>query len=214
MDELELDFNGTTVKVSLDLLGNVTTVPSSVTGLTLSWQSETATTGRLKAEFDSDTYSLTFPKPTNALGFMSADRNALSDGSIIVKLTDKSAFELTAAASSLSGTRFKMDNLPNEDLIVFVTGGGARSIGSEYSIANDVVDDSSYEIRAVGDNGNVIEIWDADSGHSIATRVVSGDQQTTYGNFELNLTGRVEDGDKFLLQQDATVQMMQEILID
>ena len=205
MDDLEFNFNGTAVTVSLNLSGNVTTVPSSVTGLTLSWQAESSTTGRLKAEFDSNTYSLTFPNPTNALGFKSADREiTLSQDSIVVKSTDKSSFNMAASASSLSGTRFKMNDLPHEDLLVFVTGGGARSIGSEYSGIGDIVDTSSYEIRATGDNGNVIEIWDADSEHSIATRVVSGDQQTTYGNFEFTLTGRVEDGDKFTLQQDAS----------
>ena len=185
MDDLELDFNGTTVTVSLDLSGNVTTVPSSVTGLTLSWEAESATTGRLKAEFDSEDYSLTFPNPTNALGFKTADREiSLSGGAIIVKS--------------------KLPLLPHEDLLVFVTGGGARSIGAEYSILGEVADTTTYEIRAVGDNGNVIEIWDADTGHSIATRVMSGDQQTTYGAFELTLTGRVDDGDKFTLQQDAS----------
>ena len=51
-----------------------------------------------------------------------------------------------------------MNNLPNEDLLVFVTGGGARSIGAEYSILGEVADTTTYEIRAVGDNGNVIEI--------------------------------------------------------
>jgi flagellar hook-associated protein FlgK len=205
MDDLELDFNGTAVTVSLDLSGNVTTVPSSVTGLTLSWEAESATTGRLKAEFDSEDYSLTFSSPTNALGFKTADREiSLSGDAIIVKSTDKAAFELNASASSLSGSRFRMNNLPHEDLLVFVTGGGARSIGAEYSILGEVADTTTYEIRAVGDNGNVIEIWDADTGHSIATRVMSGDQQTTYGAFELTLTGRVDDGDKFTLQQDAS----------
>ena len=205
MDDLELDFNGTAVTVSLDLSGNVTTVPTSVTGLTLSWQFESAPAGRLKAEFDSETYSLTFPNPTNALGFKSADREiSLSGDSIVVKSTDKSSFELNASASSLSGSRFRMNNLPHEDLLVFVTGGGARSIGAEYSIAGDVIDTTSYEIRAVGDNGNVIEIWDSDTGHSIATRVMSGDQQTTYRDFELTLTGAVDDGDKFILQQNAS----------
>ena len=58
----------------------------------------------------------------------------------------------------------------------------------------------------VGNNGNVIEVFDGDTGHSIATRVVSGDQQTTYGNFEFTLTGRVEDGDVFTLEQDAAGQ--------
>ena len=54
MNDLELNFAGQAVTVSLDLLGNITTVPSTVTGLTLTWQSESATTGRLKAEFNGE----------------------------------------------------------------------------------------------------------------------------------------------------------------
>jgi hypothetical protein len=57
---------------------------------------------------------------------------------------------------------------------------------------------------AVGDTGNMLEVLDADTGHSIATRVVSGDRQTTYGEFLFTLRGRAGDGDKFILQQDAS----------
>jgi flagellar hook-associated protein 1 FlgK len=49
----------------------------------------------------------------------------------------------------------------------------------------------------------MLEIWDADTGHSIATRVVSGDRQTNYGEFQITLRGKAEHGDKFTLQQDA-----------
>ena len=35
---------------------------------------------------------------------------------------------------------------------------------------------------------------------------MSGDQQTTYGNFEFTLTGRVSDGDSFILSQDSAGQ--------
>ena len=77
---------------------------------------------------------------------------------------------------------------------------------AEYWFGHIVEDLTSYEIRAIGDNGNVIEIFDADTNHSIATRVVSGDQQTTYRNFEFTLTGRVEDGDSFILSQDSAGQ--------
>ena len=55
-------------------------VPSSVTGLTLTWQSESATTGRLKAEYNGDLYSLTFDNPTDALGFKTADREISVSG--------------------------------------------------------------------------------------------------------------------------------------
>ncbi len=207
MDELELNFGGQAVTVSLDLLGNVTTLPASVTGLTLSWQSETATTGRLKAEYNGDLYSLTFDNPTNSLGFKTADRDiSVSGDEILVSSTDKAAFSISASAESLADTRVQLGDLPHEDLLIFATGGGARSIGAEYSLASDAEDLTTYEIRAVGENGNVIEIFDADTNHSIATRVVSGDQQTTYRNFEFTLTGRVEDGDSFILSQDSAGQ--------
>mgnify|MGYP001241380417 CR=1 FL=1 len=205
MDDLDFNFGGQVVTVSLDLSGNVTTTPSSVTGLTLTWQSETATTGRLKAEYDSELYSITFDNPTDALGFKTADREiSVSENEILVSSTDKKAFSISASAQSIADTRFQLNELPHEDLLVFATGGGARSIGAEYNSASTGEDLTKYEIRAVGENGNVIEIFDADTNHSIATRVVSGDQQTTYRNFEFTLSGRVENGDSFILSQDAS----------
>ena len=93
MDDLKFNFGGQAVTVSLDLLGNVTTIPSSVAGLTLTWQAETATTGRLKAEYNSDLYALTFDNPTDALGFKTADRHiSVSGDEILVSSTDKKNF--------------------------------------------------------------------------------------------------------------------------
>ena len=149
MDDLNLNFGGTPVKVSLDLSGNVTTIPSSVSGLTLAWEAATSTTGRLKAEYDGAAYSLTFSNPTNALGFKTADREISIDGdAIVVKSTDNSAFKMTASATSLAGSRVKMNNLPLEDFLVFATGGGARSIGAEYDLSENLEDSTKYEIRA------------------------------------------------------------------
>jgi flagellar hook-associated protein 1 FlgK len=120
-----------------------------------------------------------------------------------VASTDNRAFALSASATSLAATQVKLDNLPQEDLLVFVTGGGARSIGAEFSLPVPKPDLTSYEIRAIGNDGNLVEIWDADTGHSIATRVISGDQQARYGEFEFLLHGKAADGDLFTLQQDA-----------
>ena len=120
MDDLELNFGGQAVTVSLDLLGNVTTLPASVTGLTLSWQSETATTGRLKAEYNGELYSLTFDNPTNALGFKTADRDiSVSGDEILVRSTDKAAFSISASAESLADTRLQLGDLPHEDSVSY-----------------------------------------------------------------------------------------------
>ena len=207
MEDLDFNFGGQVVTVSLDLSGNVTTTPTSITGLTLH--------GSLKLQRRVDSWlstmvnciRLTFDNPTNALGFKTADREiSVSGDEILVSSTDKQAFKVSASGESLAETRFQLNNLPHEDLLIFVTGGGARSIGAEYSQTSVEEDLTTYEIRAVGENGNVIEIYDADTNHSIATRVVSGDQQTTYRNFEFTLRGRVENGDSFILSQDASGQ--------
>ena len=204
MDDLGLNFNGADVSVSLSLGGVITTNPSSVAGLTLRWDAATATTGRLIAEYDSMLSTLSVTSPTNALGYKIADREvSLQNDAIKVQSTDKTAFSLTANATSIAGSRLTLDGLPNEDLLIFVTGGGARSIAAEYELPIKTQDLTTYEIRSVGDTGNMLEIWDADTGHSIATRVVSGNRQTNYGEFEITVRGRVEDGDKFTLRQDA-----------
>jgi len=204
MDDLSLNFDGTDVAVSLSLAGVITTDPSSVSGLTLRWEAATATTGRLIAEYDSAQNTLSVNGPINALGYKTADREvSLQDNAIKVQSTDNTSFAVTATATSIAGTRIVLDDLPYEDLLVFATGGGARSIAAEYALPVAAQDMTTYEIRTVGDTGNMVEIWDADTGHSIATRVVSGDRQTNYGGFEFTLRGRAEDGDKFTLQQDA-----------
>jgi flagellar hook-associated protein 1 FlgK len=204
MDDLSLKFDGADVSVSLSLAGVITTNPSSISGLTLRWDAATANTGRLIAEYDSTQNTLSVAGPTNALGFKTADREvSLQNDAIKVQSTDKTAFALTANATSIAGTRLTLDGLPNEDLLVFVTGGGARSIAAEYELPVKTQDLTTYEIRSVGDTGNMLEIWDADTGHSIATRVVSGNRQTYFGEFEVTVRGKLEDGDKFTLQQDA-----------
>jgi flagellar hook-associated protein FlgK len=204
LPDLALTFDSTVVTVSLDAAGVVTTVPATVAGLTVRWDAATPTTGRLIAEYDSKLHSLTITTPQDALGFKVTDREIrLQDDVIKVASTDNRAFALSASATSLAATQVKLDNLPQEDLLVFVTGGGARTIGAEFSLPVTKPDLTRYEIHAIGNDGNLVEIWDADTGHSIATRVISGDKQARYSEFEFLLHGKAADGDVFTLQQDA-----------
>ena len=61
----------------------------------------------------------------------------MSGDEILVTSTDNKAFSISASAESLAGTRFQLNDLPYEDLLIFATGGGARSIGAEYSQAHE-----------------------------------------------------------------------------
>ena len=110
MEDLDFNFGGQAITVSLDLSGNVTTTPTSITGLTLAWQSETATTGRLVAEYNGELYSLTFDSPTNALGFKTADREiSVSGDEILVSSTDNRAFKVSASGKKFSGNKVPIE---------------------------------------------------------------------------------------------------------
>jgi flagellar hook-associated protein 1 FlgK len=68
-------------------------------------------------------------------------------------------------------------NLPPEDLITIVLGGGARKISAEYdqftaseTLNNDINPELTIKVDAT--NKNKVEIFDKKSGHSIASRIL------------------------------------------
>ena len=204
---LTVRFDGTDYVVSLS--GSLPATPNSTPALdpnlTMRWQENSTSpgNGKLIFEYDSSLYNFEIAKPSEALGFKVADRQIVIDGDgLKISSTDQSAFSITAAAERLAKSSVKMSKTPNEDFLVFVTGGSARQISGEFSDKVVTPDLTKYELRAVGDDGNVLEIWDADTGHALATRVVSGDGQIRYGSFEFTVKGKPADGDHFTLFQD------------
>ena len=82
--------------------------------------------------------------------------------------------------------KISLTNLPPEDLITFVMGGGARKISTEY----DKFSESEYTeeipeltIKVDSSNTNKVEIFDKVSGHSIASRILDINRV-----FEINST--------------------------
>ena len=78
----------------------------------------------------------------------------------------------TTPMSSLSAESFKLTNLPPEELIVIVNGGGARKIAASFDSNPPALEEITPEltIKVTNDAGNVIDSVDKDTGHSIATR--------------------------------------------
>ena len=89
-----------------------------------------------------------------------------------------------------------INNLPNEDLIMIVSGGGARKISADYDIQENISDllEPEYNIKVDKVNTNKLEIFEKSSGHSIATRIL--DQNRV---FEFN-------GNKFQFSEQPLVQ--------
>ena len=71
--------------------------------------------------------------------------------------------------------KISLTNLPPEDLITFVMGGGARKISAEYdkfSESEYTEDIPELTIKVDSSNKNKVEIFDKISGHSIASRIL------------------------------------------
>ena len=82
--------------------------------------------------------------------------------------------------------KISLTNLPPEDLITFVMGGGARKISTEYdkfSESEYTEDIPELTIKVDTSNTNKVEIFDKVSGHSIASRILDVNRV-----FEINNT--------------------------
>ena len=94
--------------------------------------------------------------------------------------------------------KVSLTNLPPEDLITIVLGGGARKISAEYdqftaseNLNNDINPELTIKVDAT--NKNKVEIFDKKSGHSIASRILDVNRV-----FEVNNT-------KFQFSEEALV---------
>ena len=110
---------------------------------------------------------------------------------------------VSATASSLANQTVTMSNLPTEDFIVVMTGSGARSVSAIYDKPVSIHVQDELLVEVMNDSGTLLEIFDKDTGHSIATRVIDDNGKTEMINMDLTLNGKGEKGDKFLIAENT-----------
>ncbi len=202
---LNIDFNGISVAVDVAADGTITQTPAAA-GLTLSFQTTTTGKGRLVAEFESAANVLAFEKPGDALGFKSADLRIKNvDGAIQINSISGDLVTVDATATSLAKKTVKISNMAYEDLIVLVSGNGARSVGAVYDEQVRSNANEPLTIRVTDVNSSQIEILDSVSGHSIATRQLDPNGFTNFANYEFELRGDAGLNDQFTLAASVNV---------
>ena len=202
---LSLSFNGTAVDVDLASDGTITKTPD-LEGLGISWQDLNSDgTGRVIIEYNGVTDSVSIVKPSQNLGFKVADlRVRVADGTILVKSISGDVVSVDADASSLAGQIVKLSNMPDEDLIVLVTGNGARSIGAAYGEVVDQPEREPITVRVSGENSSQIEIFDTITGHSIATRDLDDSGVANFADYRFELRGNAGLNDNFYVKTNTT----------
>ena len=118
---------------------------------------------------------------------------------LVIKSTNDTALSVTTSASSLADQRVKMTDLPDEDLIVLISGSGSNRITSNYDIPpNDGFEiESNLTVKVIDDTGINVEILDAQTGHSIATRSLDSNFTTEAEGYFIQLTEKGSKDDTF-----------------
>ncbi len=93
---------------------------------------------------------------------------------------------------SLVEEKIEINDLVVEDLLVFVTGSGAKMVNSLYDIPpldgseqqDLLLGSSGIALKAVSDDGLHVEIIDKETGHSMATRVLDDENSITFNQYQ------------------------------
>ena len=173
---------------------------------TFLWVDDTGGKGHLQITITGDSTALTFENndKAEAVGLKTADILAyVKDENLELETTDGQVLNVSASGStpmsSLSSENFKLTNLPPEELIVIVNGGGARKIAASFDSNPPEFEEITPEltIKVTNDAGNVIEILDKETGHSIATRQLDNAGAAGALGFLFKIDGRAVNGDVF-----------------
>ena len=211
---MEVTVGGNTVDVTLTYAAGTYTIASDDTSiLTATFAgSQTDTTTNLsdriilQSSLASPSISVAQDTVGEALGFKVSDYLITVAGDeLMASRTDGEAIAVTRSASSPAAEKITLSNLPNEELIVLVTGGGSRLLSATFDempeSAADVIE--NFSVKLVNSEARTVEIFDKDTGHSIANRVLDINDQTEVVGYEISFTGRGSDGDIFHIEENA-----------
>ncbi len=109
------------------------------------------------------------------------------------------------SVKSLIGSNINIKNVGNEDLIMIVNGGGARSIAtrSDPPAPNYEAKASNIEIKVANAEGSVIEFLDAETGNSIATRTLDSVGRAEAAGYKVVVKGKGQLNDTFKISDNA-----------
>ena len=167
------------------------------------WVDDGAGKGHLQITITGDSTTLTFENNSDAetVGLKTASILAyVEDENLLLESTGGQVLDVSASGmSSLASENFTLTNLPPEELIVIVSGGGARKIAANFDSNPPLFEEITPEltINVTNDAGNVIDILDKATGHSIATRQLDAAGAAEAMGFLFKIDGRAVKGDTF-----------------
>ena len=178
------EYSGNTIVGSkvFTKIDSITPSMDSASGGTANFSVGTKKVGRLSISHTVDDVSFKLDNSPNAdkvYGFKTQDiRAIINNDSLNVSSLSGETVKVSIPTGSIQNSvaeKINLTNLPPEDLITVVMGGGARKISTEFNQFSEseyTEDIPELTIKVDSLNKNKVEIFDKISGHSIASRIL------------------------------------------
>lgn len=144
------------------------------------------------------------------LGFdVTPNQILVTDAGMRLSAVDGTPVKASASASSLIGEHLSLSGLPDEELIVVLTGDGARRLSAGFEPPKaDTAQALSrpIEIQVTDGASGRVEIIDSVTGHSIASRFLDDTGRMTVAGMDLVLNGSAQTGDSFFIAPNENGQ--------
>lgn len=196
-----IEVNGVAQNITITTTAGSTN--NTVANTEMLWVDDGGGQGHLQITITGDSTTLTFENNSDAetVGLKTASILAyVEDENLLLESTGGQVLDVSASGmSSLASENFTLTNLPPEELIVIVSGGGARKIAANFDSNPPLFEEITPEltINVTNDAGNVIDILDKATGHSIATRQLDAAGAAEAMGFLFKIDGRAVKGDIF-----------------
>ena len=179
---------------------SVTGLPSGVTLTVLDEGTSGARVQLVAAGNDQTTLGFLASAGAVNLGLVTAGvQVTLTGDSLRFDSFDGNPIALSGASIAQNGSRLRLSGVPNEDLIVLVTGTGARMIASALSPANTQQEPAAPNLsfRVMDATSGRVEIFDQSTGSAMATRYLGEDGTLSVAGHTFRLNGALITGDQF-----------------
>lgn len=208
-----------TIDVSLGGVSGSITVEKSSSGLSVDGPDGLASSLQADIETDDDgnqflvlsakqtglgPLSVTGGDDTTALGLRIGTVGLTVDAGVLnARSTTASAIDVVAGATSTAGAYLRLSELPDEELIVVMSDTGAKRIAAQFEIGSPTGaverKPESFRVEMMDDGTGRVELFDVETGASIATRTSNGLARFNVAGQDVELSGFSETGDTFTL---------------
>ena len=143
---------------------------------------------------------ITPSEAAGALGFGTADFSMeLTETGIKTSSYSGEPSNVSLSVNNLTGQVLTMTGLPSEDFIVLLDSNGAKRLSSDFEL-NSTEDEKAqrdYRVKVVDAAAGRVELFDVETGTSMATRFTNGVVEFEANDYRFELAGFGNTGDYF-----------------